>query len=92
MNHSNSGLAHGTNGSPQLTLENGEMAARAKENEARLSALISNKFPNDNQRGKKYDFTVRDGRIILKKQFPYSCSQLIIHIEPDFTCRLYVLS
>ena len=72
MNHSNSGLAHGTNGSPQLTLENGEMAARAKENEARLSALISNKFPNDNQRGKKYDFKVRDGRIILKNGIRYA--------------------
>ena len=36
MNHSNSGLAHGTNGSPQLTLENGEMAAKAKENEAKI--------------------------------------------------------
>ena len=31
-----SGLAHGTNGSPQLTLENGEMAAKAKENEASI--------------------------------------------------------
>lgn len=36
MNHSNSGLAHGTSGSPQLTLENDEMAARAKENEANI--------------------------------------------------------
>lgn len=36
MNHSNSGLAHGTNGSPQLTLENGEMATKAKENEAKV--------------------------------------------------------
>lgn len=36
MNHSNSGLAHGTNGSPQLTLENGEMAAKAKEIEERI--------------------------------------------------------
>ena len=48
------------------------MAARAKENEARLSALISNKFPNDNQRGKKYDFKVRDGRIILKNGIRYA--------------------
>ena len=72
MNHSNSGLAHGTSGSPQLTLENGEMAAKAKENEARLSALISNKFPSDNQRGKRYDFTVREGRILLKNGIRYA--------------------
>ena len=35
MNHTNSGLAHGTSGSPQLTFENGEMAAKAKENEVK---------------------------------------------------------
>lgn len=29
MNHSDSGLAHGTSGSPQTTLENNEMAAAA---------------------------------------------------------------
>lgn len=34
MNHGNSGLAHGTSGSPQLTIENQEMAEKAKENEA----------------------------------------------------------
>ena len=34
MNHGNSGLAHGTGGSPQLTLDNGDMAVKAKENEA----------------------------------------------------------
>ena len=72
MNHRDSGLAHGTSGSPQLTLENGEMAAKAKENEARLSALISNKFPYDNQRGKRYDFTVREGRILLKNGIRYA--------------------
>ena len=33
MNHGNSGLAHGTGGSPQLTLDNGDMALKAKENE-----------------------------------------------------------
>jgi len=38
MNHSNSGLAHGTSGSTQLTLENGEMAAKAKENEAKIES------------------------------------------------------
>ena len=37
MNHANSGLAHGTGGSPQLTIDNGDMAAKAKENEAKLS-------------------------------------------------------
>ena len=31
-----SGLAHGTSGSPQLTLENGEMAVKAKENETNI--------------------------------------------------------
>ena len=67
-----SGLAHGTIGSPQLTLENGVMATKAKENEARLSALISNNFPNDNQRGKRYGFTVRDGRILLKNGIRYA--------------------
>ena len=39
MNHANSGLAHSTNGSPQLTLENGEMAAKARENEAKVAEL-----------------------------------------------------
>ena len=33
MNHGNSGLAHGTSGSSQLTLDNGDMAAKAKANE-----------------------------------------------------------
>lgn len=37
MNHANSGLAHGTNGSPQLTLESGDMAQQAKENEASVA-------------------------------------------------------
>ena len=36
MNHANSGLAHGTSGSPQLTLENEDMAAKAKENERKV--------------------------------------------------------
>ena len=31
-----SGLAHGTSGSPQLTLENGEMAVKARENETNI--------------------------------------------------------
>ena len=39
MNHANSGLAHSTNCSPQLTLENGEMAAKARENEAKVAEL-----------------------------------------------------
>lgn len=33
MNHGNSGLAHGTSGSPQLTFENDEMTTKARENE-----------------------------------------------------------
>ena len=37
MNHGNSGLAHGTGGSPQLTLDNGDMAVKAKENEASIT-------------------------------------------------------
>ena len=36
MNHGNSGLAHGTSGSPQLTIDNGDMAAKAKENEKNI--------------------------------------------------------
>ena len=39
MNHADSGLAHGTSGSPQLTLENGEMAAKALENETSAQKL-----------------------------------------------------
>lgn len=31
MNHSNSGLAHGTSGSPQLTFENGETEAKVRD-------------------------------------------------------------
>ena len=37
MNHGDSGLAHGTGGSPQLTIENQEMAEKAKENEANVN-------------------------------------------------------
>ncbi len=33
MNHSNSGLAHGTSGSPQLTMENLEAEIQSAENE-----------------------------------------------------------
>lgn len=36
MNHADSGLAYGTNGSPQLTTENGEMEAKVQENEAKV--------------------------------------------------------
>ncbi|MBE6869115.1 MAG: hypothetical protein E7494_10185 [Ruminococcus albus] len=36
MNHGDSGLAHGTGGSPQLTIENQEMAEKAKENEVNV--------------------------------------------------------
>ncbi|MGN0679808.1 MAG: hypothetical protein ACI4JS_09115 [Oscillospiraceae bacterium] len=41
MNHRNSGLAHGTNGSPQLTIENGEMADKVKDNETK----VANTYP-----------------------------------------------
>lgn len=37
MNHGDSGLAHGTGGSPQITLENQEMSAKAAENEQRIN-------------------------------------------------------
>ena len=37
MNHSNSGLAHGTNGSPQLTTENSEAERIAHNNEADIA-------------------------------------------------------
>lgn len=37
MNHGNSGLAHGTSGSPQLTIENQEMADKTKNNEAKVA-------------------------------------------------------
>lgn len=36
MNHHDSGLSHGTKGSPQLTLENEEMAVKANENKANI--------------------------------------------------------
>ena len=36
MNHANSGLAHGTSGSPQLTLENGDATIVASDNENKL--------------------------------------------------------
>ncbi|MCR5719329.1 MAG: hypothetical protein K6F84_02085 [Lachnospiraceae bacterium] len=36
MNHSDSGLAHGTSGSPQLSIKNQEMANKAKENEKNI--------------------------------------------------------
>lgn len=42
MNHGHSGLAHGTSGSPQMTLENTELATKSKELENRLSAPIKN--------------------------------------------------
>ncbi|MCM1523229.1 MAG: hypothetical protein NC120_02115 [Ruminococcus sp.] len=38
MNHADSGLAHGTNGSPQLTLENGEAEIAAKKIADKLAA------------------------------------------------------
>lgn len=40
MNHGDSGLAHGTGGSPQLTIENQEMAEKAKENEVNVKKCI----------------------------------------------------
>ncbi len=64
-----SGLASGTSGSPQLTLENEEMSVQASKNEAKLNLPITNKFPNDNQHGKKYDFTISNGRIKLVNGF-----------------------
>ena len=40
MNHSNSGLAHGTNGAPQLTVENSDAERIAAENEAAVAEEI----------------------------------------------------
>ncbi|MCM1523226.1 MAG: CdiA family toxin C-terminal domain-containing protein [Ruminococcus sp.] len=40
MNHADSGLAHGTNGSPQLTLENGEAERIAQEIADEIEAEI----------------------------------------------------
>ena len=37
MNHGNSGLAHGTNGAPQLTLENSDAIFVASANESKLA-------------------------------------------------------
>lgn len=56
MNHANSGLAHGTSGSPQLMLENGEMAAKAQENEEKVSA----KQPKTNY--DSFPKTIHDGK------------------------------
>lgn len=72
MNHGNSGLAHGTNGSPQLTLENGDMVIQTAKNEANFSSPIINKFPNDKQHGKRYDFTLSEGRLFLKNGIRYA--------------------
>ena len=41
MNHSNSGLAYGTNGSPQMTMENSDAERIASENEAIVEDEIS---------------------------------------------------
>lgn len=47
MNHRNSGLARGTSGSPQLTLENSEAAAKAKENEKKVvEDILINELEN----------------------------------------------
>ena len=61
-----SGLASGTSGSPQLTFKNDEMAIQASKNEMKLYSSITNKFPNDNQRGRRYEFTISNGRIKLR--------------------------
>lgn len=43
MNHANSGLAHGTSGSPQLTFENQQMADKVKANETLVNRIIPGK-------------------------------------------------
>lgn len=45
MNHADSGLAHGTSGSPRLTVENGEADIKARENEERI--MSENSLPSD---------------------------------------------
>ena len=44
MNSKDSGLAHGTSGSPQLTAENMEAEIKAAENEVAILELLSNEF------------------------------------------------
>ncbi len=56
MNHGNSGLAHGTSGFPQLTINNGDMAAKAKENES----TVSNKTYPGGRTYKEYIDLARD--------------------------------
>ena len=51
-----SGLAHGTSGSPQLTLENGEMAAKAKENEAKIIIVDKTRYDTYFNKGRKTNF------------------------------------
>lgn len=55
MNHADSGLAHGTNGSPQLTTENGDMEAKVKENEERVERI----YPG-NRTHEEYEDLARD--------------------------------
>ena len=54
MNHGNSGLAHGTSGSPQLAINNGDMAAKAKENERKLAE------------GTRKEPIIKNGHVTLK--------------------------
>ena len=77
MNHSDSGLAHGTNGAPQLTTENSEAERVAHDNEAdivELSTLID-ELKQNNVKFKLADvlFVTRDktGQIVwLEKGHP----------------------
>lgn len=54
MNHGNSRLAHGTSGSPQLAIDNGDMAAKAKENERKLAE------------GTRKEPIIKNGHVTLK--------------------------
>lgn len=47
MNHANSGLANGTSGSSQETLENQEMSRKAKENEERIESESKEEFNSE---------------------------------------------
>lgn len=47
MNHGNSGLAHGTSSSPQLTFENGAMASKVMENESKLGQQEPDFYGNE---------------------------------------------
>ncbi len=55
------------NGQGAFSQEEARQIAEENERNVKASLLISNKFPNSNQRGKRYDFTIINGRIQMKQ-------------------------